>query len=369
MTTTPQGGHAALVESLHERGLLDDTWRGVWHDVPREYFTPRTVWRQGPAECEPVTTEADRLALIHSDEPVIIQVDDGRPDGPCVATSANSQPSMVARMLSLLTVGPGVRVLEIGTATGYVAALLCRRLGDPLVFSVEIDPGLAQHAMAVLRSAGYRPNLACADGARGWPGEAPFDRLVATCALRRVPYELVRQVAPGGVIVAPLAREFWTGALVRLGVHDDGTASGRFHGGASYMPMRSHRPLHAAAVDDTTVRRHRAQVPPTQLLTPGFAVYAGTRLPGVRLWHAERDGGAQVWAQDEAGSATTGEPDGDIWQYGARDLWREIEHAFHEYAALGRPALTDFGLTVTAESHRVWLHDPDGIIEPTASPA
>ncbi|GAA2502625.1 hypothetical protein GCM10010393_38850 [Streptomyces gobitricini] len=162
--TTQLAGHAVLVESLYERGLLDEPWRAVWHAVPREPFIPRRAWRQDPAACAPLTTEAERLALIHSDEPVVIQLDDGEPDGPGIATSSNSQPSMVARMLRLLQIDGGHRVLEIGTASGYVAALLSRRLGARNVYSVEIDPGLAHHAAAALRAAGYEPNLSRTDG-------------------------------------------------------------------------------------------------------------------------------------------------------------------------------------------------------------
>ncbi|MEU7278606.1 methyltransferase domain-containing protein [Streptomyces sp. NPDC045431] len=365
MTTAPKGGHAALVEDLYERGLLDEDWRAVWHAVPREPFIPQRIWRQGPTECVPITTGADRLALIHSDEPVVIQLDDGHADGPGTATSSNSQPSMVARMLRLLDVEPGNRVLEIGTASGYVAALLSRRLGDAHVYSIEIDPGLAHHAAATLRAAGYTPNLACGDGACGWPDEAPFDRLIATCALRRIPYELVQQVRPGGLIVAPMARDFWSGALVRLRVGDDGAASGYFHSGASYMPMRSHRAPAAAPVDDSTARASKNTVQPRQGLSLGFALYAGTRLPDVRLWHSEKNGTVQVWAQDCEGSAATATGD-EVWQYGPRDLWSEIEHTWQEYDHLGSPELTEFGLTVRASHQEVWLHAPSRVIKPTS---
>ncbi|MHC3388512.1 methyltransferase domain-containing protein [Streptomyces lavendulocolor] len=204
----------------------------------------------------------------------------GEPDGPGIATPSNAQPSMVARMLRLLAVEDGHRVLEIGTASGYVAALLSRRLGDSAVYSVEVDPGLAHHAVAVLRAAGYRPDLACGDGEWGWPDQAPFDRIIATCALREVPHALMRQLTSGGVLVAPMARDFWSGALVRLTADGRGAASGRFHGGASYMHMRSHRPPPPAPVDDTTVRPVEAAVDPRDMLSLGFALYAGARMPG-----------------------------------------------------------------------------------------
>jgi len=89
--------------------------------------------------------------------------------------------------------------------------------------------------------AGYRPHPWVGDGEQPRPGLGPVDRLIATCALRHVPHELLRQVRLGGVLVVPLVREFWSGALMKLHVQDDGTATGPFCGGATYMPMRSHR--------------------------------------------------------------------------------------------------------------------------------
>ncbi|MEU9983610.1 methyltransferase domain-containing protein [Streptomyces sp. NPDC050856] len=371
MTAAQLGGHAALVENLYERGLLDDTWRAVWHAVPREPFIPSRAWRQGPTECEPLTTEADRLALIHADEPVIIQVDDGKPDGPGIATSSNSQPSMVARMLRLLSVEPGQRVLEIGTASGYVAALLSRRLGDSTVYSVEIDPGLADHAAGALRAAGFRPHLACSDGEWGWPARAPFDRILATCALRTVPHQLIRQLTPGGILVAPMARDFWSGAVVQLTADGQGQAGGRFQGGASYMPMRSHRPPVPMPVDTTTCRTAPVSVDPRELLSLGFALYAGTRHPKMRMVHTGQADGAQVWVQDEDGCAATAATGEDAYEYGVRNLWQEVEQAHREYIALGSPEARDFGLTVTARGQQVWLHNLERIIEaaPDREPA
>ncbi|MGI5479944.1 methyltransferase domain-containing protein [Streptomyces lavendofoliae] len=364
MTAAQLGRHAALVENLHGRGLLDEIWRTVWDAVPRAPFIPRLAWRQTQTACEPLTTEADRLALIHSDEPVVIQLDDGKPDGPGIATSSNSQPSMVARMLRLLCIEDGHRVLEIGTASGYVAALLSHRLGDSAVYSVEIDEGLAHHAAAVLRARGYQPNLACSDGEWGWPGQAPFDRIIATCALRTVPHALVQQLHPGGILVAPLARDFWSGAVVQLTADGSGTAAGRFQGGASYIPMRSHRPPAPKPVDTTTCRTTTAAVDPREMLNLGFALYAGARLPRMRMVHADQADGAQVWLQDEDGCAATAVTGEDAYEYGVRSLWQEVERVHEEYVALGSPEARDFGLTVTARGQQVWLHHPERIIEP-----
>ena len=296
--------YPGLVQELADRGLLSARWRQVFEAVPRSRFVPADVWRQLPDRCEPVVGTDAWLALVNSDEPVVTQLDDGAEGGPGIATSSNSMPSMVARMLGLLDVQDGQRVLEIGTGTGYVSALLCERLGDGLVHSVELDPVVARQAAEALAQAGYRPHLRVGDGEQPWPVLGPVDRLIATCALRYVPYALLRQVRPGGIVVAPLAREFWSGALVRLHVQDDGTASGPFCGGATYMPMRAHRLPDLHDVQGKG-RARAAGLDPARLLDLGFALYAGARLPGVRLIHQETADGVQVWVTREDGAAAT----------------------------------------------------------------
>ncbi|WP_274559310.1 methyltransferase domain-containing protein [Streptomyces spiramyceticus] len=354
--------HAALVELLAKQGLLSERWREVWERVPRHRFIPPTVWRQEPERCEPVSTEAEWWQLVYSNEPVVTQIDDGAADGPGVATSSNSHPGMVATMLQHLNVEDGTKVLAIGTATGYVAALLSERLGDEHVFSLEIDPPLAHQAKDNLAALGYAPTVVVADGEHGYADEAPYDRLISTCALRRVPHELVRQVKPGGVLVAPTTGEFWSGAIVQLSIQEGGIASGPFRGGVSYMPMRSHRAPARPPLAEGPGRRSDTNIDPRLLLTVGFSIYAGARVPGVSMVHAEEDGTITVWLMDQAGSGACAEA-GEAWQYGERDLWWDIETAYQDYVGLGSPTADAFGLTVSPRGQEVWLTHPGRVIE------
>lgn len=114
-----------------------------------------------------------------------------------------SQPFIVAYMTQQLALDPGERVLEVGTGSGYQAAVLAA-LGAR-VWSVEVVPELAAHAQRVLAAEGFRAvRVRCANGCAGWPEAAPFDAIIVTCAPEAVPEALVAQLADGGRMVLPI---------------------------------------------------------------------------------------------------------------------------------------------------------------------
>jgi protein-L-isoaspartate(D-aspartate) O-methyltransferase len=116
-----------------------------------------------------------------------------------------SQPFVVAYMTDLLDVRPSHRVLEIGTGSGYQAAVLAELVRE--VYTIEIVPVLARRARAVLDELGYRNVHAReGNGYLGWPEAAPFDRVLLTAAPEEVPPALVEQLATGGLLVAPVGR-------------------------------------------------------------------------------------------------------------------------------------------------------------------
>ena len=114
-----------------------------------------------------------------------------------------SQPYIVAYMTEALQLAPGLKVLEIGTGSGYQAAVLAY-IGAR-VFSIEIVPDLASDARRALTSAGYQNvDVRTSNGYLGWPEHAPFDRIIVTAAPPEIPPALVEQLAIGGIMVVPV---------------------------------------------------------------------------------------------------------------------------------------------------------------------
>jgi len=118
-----------------------------------------------------------------------------------------SQPYIVALMTELARPSPGDRALEVGTGSGYQAAVLSRLVAR--VFSVELVDDLAQSAAAALRRFGYsNVTVRSGDGYLGWPDEAPFDIILVTAAPEEVPAALVAQLKPGGRLIVPVGRVY-----------------------------------------------------------------------------------------------------------------------------------------------------------------
>jgi protein-L-isoaspartate O-methyltransferase len=188
------------------------------------------------------------LKAAYRNVPILIQFDDGKTRWPDTSgklcTSSASKPDLALSMLAALDVDDGHTVLEIGTGTGYNAALLAARLGAPNVTTVEIDPVLATAARAALDASGFPVTVLTGDGAQGYPANAPYARVIATAAVRvgELPYSWVAQTRPGGVIVTPMRTDFGGSVpLVRLTVDAHGTATGRPVGRVGFMAVRSQR--------------------------------------------------------------------------------------------------------------------------------
>jgi protein-L-isoaspartate(D-aspartate) O-methyltransferase len=167
---------ARMVEDqIRARGVTDARVLAAMREVPRHRFVP----------------ESER-GLAYSDQPL-----------PIGWGQTISQPYIVALMCSLLDLAPGDRVLEIGTGSGYHAAVLSQLAGE--VYSIEIVEPLGRRAGETLAALGYdNVRVRVGDGYEGWPEHAPFDAVVLTAAPPEVPGPLLEQLAVGGRLVVPV---------------------------------------------------------------------------------------------------------------------------------------------------------------------
>jgi protein-L-isoaspartate(D-aspartate) O-methyltransferase len=162
-------------QQIRARGVADERVLAAMRDVPRHRFVP-----------ESLAPEA------YDDRPLPIG------EGQTI-----SQPYIVAYMTELLRVAPGDRVLEIGTGSGYQAAVLARRAKE--VFTIEIVPSLAREAAETLKANGIaNVHVREGDGYAGWPEQAPFARIMVTAAPAAIPQPLLDQLAPGGRLIIPV---------------------------------------------------------------------------------------------------------------------------------------------------------------------
>jgi protein-L-isoaspartate(D-aspartate) O-methyltransferase len=143
-----------------------------------------------------------------------------------------SQPFIVAYMTGLLELSPEMKVLEIGTGSGYQAAVLSEF--TPYVYTIEILEPLAERAIEQLSKRGYNTvKVRLGDGYKGWPEYAPFDAVIVTCAPDHIPQPLIDQLKPEGKIVIPLGRAGYVQDLMLVIKNPDGSLERK-----SMMPVR-----------------------------------------------------------------------------------------------------------------------------------
>ena len=196
-----------MVENqIRRRGISDELVLDAMRRVPREAFVPHEHVSAAYADCA--------LPIGHG--------------------ATISQPYIVASMTQALRVTPGTRILEVGTGSGYQAAVLAAC--GCAVFSVERVQALHERAAEVLRATGFGDvELRLGDGSRGWAEQAPFDRILITAAAPRLPPALADQLAEGGLLVAPVGDDWMQ--VIRRYSKEAGVLRGEDIEGARFVPL------------------------------------------------------------------------------------------------------------------------------------
>ncbi len=342
------------------RHLLVPRW---WEPVPDSY---PFVW-----ELEAPDPERS-WARVYSDETLVTRVGPVHADraevGDRVAgvpTSSSTLPGLIVDMLHLLDPQPNGRVLDVGTGSGYSAALLAHRLGDALVTSIDIDPYLVEAAGERLAGFGRAPRIEVADATGSLP-DGEYDRIVATVSVRPIPPGWLEALRPGGRIVTTIVG---TSLLISADLGTDGVARGRVQPGpASFMrtrravdyPARLDEVYTAARDQDgDEVRAMSGPMPDLwsdwelrclyELTSPDIENRSATCDDGTGiLWLLASDGS---WARAEGAS-------GRVHQTGPRRLWDELDDVQRRWDEAGRFRLHE--MTVDLRPDRGSLIGPDG---------
>ncbi|MFE6912216.1 ATP-grasp peptide maturase system methyltransferase [Streptomyces erythrochromogenes] len=374
MTDTAPERRALAAQLVEAGALTAPEWRAAVEAVPRELFLNPGVFLPEGARWRPVTAvgsePAEWVRIAYSVDTLTTQLDGhltADQVGEAVRglpTSSSTMPALVVSMIESLEVEEGHQVLEIGTGTGYSAALMCHRLGEDNVTTIEVDPDVAARADAALETAGYSTWTVTGDGLLGHPRRAPYDRVIATCAVRRIPYTWIRQTKPGGIILATLGSWANGAGLAKVTVNDDGTAEGRIIGRASFMQARSQAAVPVSG--DLSARtayadsERQTKVSPLMLDEWMPAFLAQLAAPGAQLVRAATSEGARLLCLFDPNRESFAEftADGDGWQVrqgGPVALWDDIEQALTAWQEAGRPDITAVRLLITNRAHTYWI--------------
>lgn len=346
-----------MVSGLIDSGVLtDDAWRQAFTAVPRHALVPRFYRTNDRAVIDSANPddEAGWLEAVYSNTTLLTQIT------PTEVTSSATMPGLLAKMLTAIRINTGDNVLHVGTGTGYTAALLCECLGSNKVTTIDIDPCLSSDARTRLDHLGYTPTVVTGNGVQGYAPNAPYDAILATCSLRRIPADWLAQAAPGARILAPLA----TGLIV-LDVTGPDHASGRFLApGGFFMPLRDPTHQHKPTTPPNGPRREPR---PTELgalqtfYDDHLRFLLTVALPDVCIgqygpaWEdlTISDGAGSTARLDRTDNGTV-----LVTETGPRALWNEVEHLHQQWHTWGRPHRERYGLTIHGENQTIWLDEP-----------
>jgi protein-L-isoaspartate O-methyltransferase len=360
MTETPPWTGAA--KALADKVTADaPAWHDTVSNTPRHRLVPRW-WQRIPdsptQEWELVDLPEDspeRLHAAYTDETLVTRVGPTHADhatpgehGKGDPTSSSTLPGLIVSMAHRLDMKPGHKVLDVGTGSGYSAALFACRFGDENVTSVDVDPYLVEAARNRLAEFGRTPRVEAIDATGELP-DTEYDRIMATVSVRPVPPSWLRALRPGGRLVTTIAH---TALLITADMGTDGIARGTVQPDpATFMetrqeadyPAKLHSVFVSARVrEGDDVRTPDGPIPDLwqewplrwlfELDTPGVETRAATYPGDGRrvVWLLAGDGS---WARAEDGATPL------IHQGGPRRLWDDLERVRRKWEENNRFSL------------------------------
>ncbi|MFE9242786.1 methyltransferase domain-containing protein [Nocardiopsis sp. NPDC006938] len=338
--------HTRLVEALD----TSERVRAAFADHPRHRFVPDMIW-PGVSGL-PLFRSADPerwTRIVYENDAVITQANDGGSGPVNRPSSSSSAPQVMADMIHAAGVGPGMRVLEIGTGTGWNAAILSSLVGPTgSVTSLEIDPKVAEHAAKRLSGTG----VSVATGAV--PPDGPYDAVIATCAVRRVPEPWTTGLVPEGTIVLPWATHDSRGPTPIVALSAGSPLAGPFVRDGSFMRDRTQRvpPERFPGVGAESEREGHFPLGSEELIDQDRLTRLVLAAPFLSIdlhGHPWREGHASIVALGADDSWTYVWPDGSTTGGGPRDLGRELGEVHTELGGAGWPELTEFALEVSPD--------------------
>ncbi|WP_433544814.1 methyltransferase domain-containing protein [Streptomyces sp. CA-294286] len=363
-----------LSRSLEAVGAFREPWlRTVFDKVPRHLFVPDTVYTWSGERWCPLRRDDDpeqwgRLIYDPDGAGVVTQVNEGKTDEDgcgLVPTSSLSSVGAVLEMLHSLDPRPGEPVLEIGTGTGYNAALLCERVGQDHVVTIEVDEGVALAARRRLRHCGYSPHVVVANGENGFAPRRPYPRVMSTASVRQIPAAWLEQMEADGELVTPWLPNHRGVGLLWLRKKDRNTLKGWVHGTNTFMPVRGQR-IERPDLTGLWNETHTKAVQLDRVISMddvdhhGGFVLAAT-LPGISSFR--QDDGWFLVTLDRSQWCRVS-CDSSVVEYGEGDLASRLESALKWWRERDRPKYHDFGVTVGRKSASetsltVWYDDGD----------
>jgi protein-L-isoaspartate(D-aspartate) O-methyltransferase len=298
-----------------------------------------------------------------------------RLDSHSFPASSSSQPSIMAEMLETLAVQPGQRVLEIGTGTGYNAALIAYLTGDPtLVTTIDVDEGLVEQARPIIKHCvGSGMSVVAGDGLQGFAANAPYDRIIATGSSPYVPQPWIDQLTPGGLLVMNL-KSTLANVMLLIRKQDDETAlgtilpyGGNFMGlhngtGAYHSPSLPLGPLKHVI----SPLPERSSFYPQALENLDFRFLLYCHFPEMlrhRIWKNKTD--LFIYLADYRSK--------HLVQFyantvrGSSHLWLQLQEIAQEWLASGQPKGQDYTMHIERGQHSMHLGDRRWVISDASS--